>query len=86
MSDADGPLAHGKMFRHSVPIRLSAYWLLAAGAVFVSGVGLYPVPKLPIVLLTVIETAVLGLIYRAAQASPTTALAATCKKLCTRSP
>jgi signal transduction histidine kinase len=74
MRGPDGQLSHHDVFRHSVPIRLAAYWVLAAGCLFFSLVGLYPFPRLPILLVTLLETGVLAATYRGAMASRPMAL------------
>lgn len=69
-----GQLDHRDTFRHSVPIRVTAYWILAGGAVLLAWLGLYPFPTVPILLLTFGLTATLVASHAAASASPRVAL------------
>jgi signal transduction histidine kinase len=70
----DGQLSPGDTFRHSAPIRLAAYWVLALGCVTFSLIGLYPFPRFPILLVTAVLTATLAAAYRSAVASRRVAL------------
>jgi signal transduction histidine kinase len=62
-------LSHAETFRHSVPIRVTAYYVLLAGCVVVSGLGIYPLPVGRFALVILGLTLVLVLCYRRALAS-----------------
>ncbi len=62
-------LTHAERFRHSVPIRLGAYWAFLGGAVLCTALQLYPMPIIAMGVVTLTEAVVLGLSYRAAAGS-----------------
>lgn len=63
------PISHGDTFRHSVPIRVGAYWVLCVGCALFALSGIYPFPIAIIGTVTVVETAVVAIVYRRAASS-----------------
>lgn len=75
MTPAVPALSHAETFRHSVPTRVGAYYVLLAGCALFAWSGFYPFPVSAILAVTVTETACLALLYRAASSSPAWAAA-----------
>lgn len=76
--------SHAQTFRHSVPIRLAAYWALLLCTAISTWLGLHVLPVYAIFLVTLFETVVLLACHRLAVASPSVAavylgLEATCQ-------
>ena len=64
------PGDHERAFKASVPIRVGAYFVLAGAAVFFSRFHIFVFAAVPILLVTLGETALLAAMYRWAKRSP----------------
>jgi signal transduction histidine kinase len=64
-----GLISHKDTFRHSVPIRVGAYWVLCGGCGLFWSIGVYPFPIGFILTVTLVETIGLTLVHRHAVTS-----------------
>src|SRR5262245_10086329 len=71
LQPVDGIISHGDTFKHSVPIRAGAYWVLCSGCVLLAVTRTYPFRVYAIVLITLLESVILLIAYRRAVASRT---------------